>query len=66
MVDSHKITVCPLCHAPAVCYEISDGNGGAITEYQFDLSIWLNNLYGYNSSFVIENGSESPNTYGGG
>ena len=54
-------TSCPLCSAPCVLYENSDGNGGIITSYSYDVQ-WLGDPH---NALAIEQGSEDPNTYEG-
>lgn len=52
---------CPLCSAPAYVIERSDGNGGIIVDYAYDIR-WL----GGDDALFIEQGSDCPNTYHGG
>ena len=52
--------ICPLCSAPVVIFESSNGNGGISVDYMFD-STWL----GDPGVLFTEQGSEDPNTYHG-
>lgn len=62
MDDEVYTCTCPTCGAPAYMTESSDGSGGIIPIFAYDVT-WLGCS---TDSLLVEQGSSEPNTYGGG